>query len=251
MQISDYTQKSTQIYPFQSQTILANGIIQDFRVLISDVFKTVVIDQIQTKPDYLYISILAYTDNRNAWVKHYFQCKKAQQIIRSSLLCSSDPALQFCISCFILLSKLPDYTASFKPAQSNFYIKLRPQVISFTKGLNAQAHINFQGYINTQIAPDNYIKFQKSQSNDTSDNKIRIIAYRTVNPGYQLSSNQMTNFQSRLIKRVNKLAVSPDQLLQLVIKPGLQYAVSKDLDEHLITLYLYNNNDAKLGCDVL
>lgn len=234
MQIFNYKQATTQIYPFKSQTVLANRTIQDFRILASDIFTSITIDQIRTQHNYIYIGILAKTSDSKLYIKKYFQCREQNKVIKANLLYSSLPQNTI-LDCYIIINSLPDYVS-----QQTQQIQLQRSVISYTNQTKPVTHLDFQGIISIQPAPTNFIPEDKATNED-------YIVYRNINPGYQLSAPQMANFQHKLIKKLNMIPVPASQTLLLDLK-DINYWLSKQPASHTITLYL-DTNIKELGCD--
>lgn len=234
MQIFNYKQPTTQVYPFKSQTVLTNRTIQDFRILASDIFTNIIIDQIRTQHNYIYISILAKTADSELYIKKYFQCREQNKVIKANLLYSSLPQNTI-LDCYIIINSLPDYVA-----YQSQQIQLQRSVISYTNQAKPITNLDFQGLISIQPAPANFIPKNKVTNED-------YIVYRNINPGYQLSAPQMANFQHKLIKKLNMISVPASQTLLLDLK-DINYQLSKQTESNIITLYL-DTNIKELGCD--
>lgn len=232
-------QRSTaQLYPFAQQTIIPNGLIQDMRIIANKSYDTVVVDQIKTKNDYLFLGILFINSTSDIHIKACFSCTKENIITKLQILSkSTKEAIQ--PQGFILLNKLPDFTVDYIAySNQNKFLKLHKSVLTYCNILNNPvSSLDFQGYIDQQICNKNY---------DIPQNQLAVLVYRSQGPAYQLSDISMSKLQTDLLKSINGNVIDKQQTLRLRCDQTLQMWVQSNTDS-VITISV-SNKDNTLSC---
>lgn len=216
------------LYPFMTQTILANSLIKDFKILVPKTCSQLWISEIRTQYNYLFIKVSATILVQGKLQLFYgiFQTNGQLQVQLESQ--HQD------ISGKLLLYQLPktaDYyvymTESVEYDRADDKAILHPATIIRYEPKISQVHtINFTGLLQIQ---------------EIEANKFKI--YRRNNPGYQLnnslaSDNRLILQDKPIIQQINNFKTTRALYLCFDAKSGLYQKLGINAQGSRVDLYI-------------